>query len=81
MFRQPYEGKVIISSEKKIIDVEGIKLKYALFSPLKPVTPIERRGIQIRFKNVAIGNPQNFDLNIQSRLSIKSHILKLWKFG
>ena len=48
--------------EKNTITIDGIDLKYVIMTPYKPIEPQEARGFQLRFRNVGIGLPNDFDV-------------------
>ncbi len=67
IFRNP-PPQTLISHSDGIVDFNNIKYKYAFFSANKPIKPIEMRGVQLRMKDVAIGDPSRFGVNVETRL-------------
>lgn len=60
LFRNVPKGSQIIEKGNKV--VKGINFRYVIMTPYKPIEPQEARGIQIRFRNVGLGLPQDFNV-------------------
>jgi Histidine kinase-, DNA gyrase B-, and HSP90-like ATPase len=60
------EGEIIASGE---LDVEGVKLKYAIMTNWKGIKPYELGGLKIRLNNVGVGPRQVFSLDAGRRYS------------
>ncbi len=70
LYRNDIEDAQIleISSVPIVIGESGVRVMYALMSPRTTVSPVEARGLQLRLRNVGVGNPTYFGLNITGRL-------------
>jgi hypothetical protein len=51
------------------LNVEGIKLRYAIMTPWTAVKPYELRGLKMRLNNVGVGPRQNFSIEVGRRYS------------
>ena len=60
LFRNvPEEAQILEAGEESVGD---LRFKYALMTPYKPIEPEEARGLQIRYRNVGIGFPNDLDV-------------------
>lgn len=60
LFRNvPDQAQILEAREES---VGGLRFKYALMTPYKPIEPEEARGLQIRYRNVGIGFPNDLDV-------------------
>ncbi|MCX6376170.1 MAG: ATP-binding protein [Armatimonadetes bacterium] len=56
------------SAEPVVLDEHGIRFVYAIMTPWTTISPVEARGLQLRLKNVGVGNPTYFGLNVIGRV-------------
>lgn len=66
LWRNVAEGEVVDNGE---IEVDGIRLRYAIVTPWKAVKPYELRGLKMRLNNVGVGPREDFDIEIGRRYS------------
>ncbi len=72
LYRNDILHQVLLEASAEPITLSGgIRFKYAIVTPRTTVAPVEARGIQVRVKDVGIGAPTYFGLNIVGRLYAK----------
>lgn len=60
LFRNvPDEAQILESDDKS---AGPLRFKYTIMTPYKPIEPEEARGLQIRYRNVGIGFPNDLDV-------------------
>lgn len=60
LFRNvPENAHILQKGEERFGDVA---LRFAIMTPIEPIQPEEARGLQVRFRDVAVGLPRDFDV-------------------
>ena len=69
LYRNEIEGAEVLEfCAEPVTLTSGVRFTHAIVTPRGAISPREARGLQLRFRNVGIGEPTYFGLNIVGRL-------------